>query len=158
VVSHISPDRPHSLRLSNLYCRTLLHGLYILCIMCLNQFDSCALIPQRKYEKCIFFWHRIFILFILVRPSELCCFLSFDIRFPKYAGLSAVFQSILMQNPITVFLRKILYLTNIVHGAESFLRCNLSLIYSRISQHFVEPEGSLLCSQEPSTGSHPEPH
>jgi hypothetical protein len=28
---------------------------------------------------------------------------------------------------------------------------------SRTSQHFMEPEGSLLCSQEPSTGPCPEP-
>jgi hypothetical protein len=42
---------------------------------------------------------------------------------------------------------------NQLHGAESFLRSHQSLIYSRISQHFMEPEeGSLPCSQEPSTG------
>jgi hypothetical protein len=28
--------------------------------------------------------------------------------------------------------------------------------YSRISQHFLEPTGSLLCSQEPSTGLYAE--
>jgi hypothetical protein len=29
--------------------------------------------------------------------------------------------------------------------------------YSRIFQHFMEPEGSLLCSQEPSTDPYPKP-
>jgi hypothetical protein len=29
--------------------------------------------------------------------------------------------------------------------------------YSRTSQHFMEPDGSLLCSQEPSTGPYPQP-
>jgi hypothetical protein len=29
--------------------------------------------------------------------------------------------------------------------------------YSRTSQHFMEPGGSLACSQHPSTGPYPEP-
>jgi hypothetical protein len=33
-----------------------------------------------------------------------------------------------------------------------FLRSRQSLSYARISQHFMEPESSLPCSQEPSTG------
>jgi hypothetical protein len=45
----------------------------------------------------------------------------------------------------------------IFHGAEPFLRSHQLLSYSRISQHFMEPEGSLLCSQEPSTGPCPKP-
>jgi hypothetical protein len=37
-----------------------------------------------------------------------------------------------------------------------FLRSCQLRSYSRISQHFMESEGSLLCSQEPSTGHYPE--
>jgi hypothetical protein len=48
-------------------------------------------------------------------------------------------------------------LTNQLHGAESFFRNRQSLIYSRIFQNFMESEGSVPRSQEPSTGSHPEP-
>jgi hypothetical protein len=38
----------------------------------------------------------------------------------------------------------------LTHGAETFLR---SCSYSRAFQHFMEPEGSLPCSQEPSTSA-----
>jgi hypothetical protein len=48
-------------------------------------------------------------------------------------------------------------LTNLPHGAESFLRRRQSLSYSRISKHFMEPEGSLPSSHEPSAGLYPEP-
>jgi hypothetical protein len=40
---------------------------------------------------------------------------------------------------------------SLFHGAESFLRSHQLLSYSGISQHFMEPEGSLPYSQEPST-------
>jgi hypothetical protein len=45
-------------------------------------------------------------------------------------------------------------LTNYVTpwSCESFLGSRQSLSYSRISQHFMEPKGSLPCSQEPSNG------
>jgi hypothetical protein len=38
---------------------------------------------------------------------------------------------------------------SLTHGAEPFLRSRQLCSYSRTSQHFMEPEGSLLCSQEP---------
>jgi hypothetical protein len=44
----------------------------------------------------------------------------------------------------------------LTYGAEPFWRSRQFCSYSRISQHFMEPEGSLLCSQEPSTSPCPE--
>jgi hypothetical protein len=41
---------------------------------------------------------------------------------------------------------------SLTHGAEPFLRSCQLCSYSRNSQHFMEPEGSLPCSREPSTG------
>jgi hypothetical protein len=46
---------------------------------------------------------------------------------------------------------------SLTHGVEPFLRSRQSCSHSRTSQHFIEPEGALLCSQEPSTGPCPEP-
>jgi hypothetical protein len=40
---------------------------------------------------------------------------------------------------------------------NSFLRSRQLCSYSRTSQNFMEPEGSLSRSQEPSTGPYPEP-
>jgi hypothetical protein len=45
---------------------------------------------------------------------------------------------------------------SLTHGAEPFLTSYQLCNYSNTSQNFMEHEGSLLCSQEPSTGP-PEP-
>jgi hypothetical protein len=43
------------------------------------------------------------------------------------------------------------------YGAEPFLIICQLCRHSGTSQHFKEPEDTSLCSQEPSTGSYPEP-
>jgi len=48
-------------------------------------------------------------------------------------------------------------LTYLLHGAESLLRSQLVLSYSRNSPHFMEPEGSLPHSHVPATCPYPEP-
>jgi hypothetical protein len=53
------------------------------------------------------------------------------------------------------FLPNLTYL--LTHGAEAFLRSRQLCSHSRISQRFMEPEGSLPPSQEPSIGPYPEP-
>jgi hypothetical protein len=47
-------------------------------------------------------------------------------------------------------------LNNWLHGAESIFRSNQSLSFWRISQHSMEHEGSIPCSQQPSTCTYPE--
>jgi hypothetical protein len=45
-----------------------------------------------------------------------------------------------------------------LYGAELFLRSRQLCSHSRTSQHFMELEGSIPCSQEPSTGHYPKPY
>jgi hypothetical protein len=48
--------------------------------------------------------------------------------------------------------------TNLLLGAEFFLRSRQSLSYSRIPQNVIETDASLPCSQEPSSGPYSETH
>jgi hypothetical protein len=48
----------------------------------------------------------------------------------------------------TLHLEETLTFTTITHGAEPFLRSRQLCSHSRTSQHFMEPEASLPCSQD----------
>jgi hypothetical protein len=54
------------------------------------------------------------------------------------------------------YLTKYTYL--LIHEAEPVLRSRQFCSHSRTSKHFTEPEGSIPCSQEPSTSPCPEPY
>jgi hypothetical protein len=49
------------------------------------------------------------------------------------------------------------YTNYLFHGAEPFLKSRQLCSYSRTSQHFMDCEGLLTCSQEPFTGPYPGP-
>jgi hypothetical protein len=56
---------------------------------------------------------------------------------------------------VNTYLR--LHSHSLTHGAEPLLRSRQLSSHSRTSQHFMEPESSLPCSQEPCTCSYSEP-
>jgi hypothetical protein len=53
---------------------------------------------------------------------------------------------------------RILRNVSLTHGAQHILGSRQLCSHSGSSQHFMQPESSLPCSQEPSTGLYTEPH
>jgi hypothetical protein len=76
-----------------------------------------------------------------------------------FVGLVVYFGS--EKNGTTAYNGKIatpsFHSNNWLHGVEPFLRSRKLRSYSRIFQHFMEPEGSPPRPSDPSTGPYPEP-
>jgi hypothetical protein len=68
----------------------------------------------------------------------------------QWIGLQGNFNVIFHKNYIYHNLTKYSPVKlKLTHGAETFLGSSQMCSYSRASQYFMEPEGSLSCSQEP---------
>jgi hypothetical protein len=77
---------------------------------------------------------------------------------PTLPQILLIWYEILSLTCVSVFILVFFNKTHsLTHGAEPFLRSRQLCSHSRTSKHFVEPESSLPCSQEPSTGPYPEP-
>jgi hypothetical protein len=57
-----------------------------------------------------------------------------------------------------VTIQKFVLNYSLTHGVQPFSRSRQLCSHSRISEHFMEPEGSIPRPQKPSTGPYPEPY
>jgi hypothetical protein len=87
------------------------------------------------------------------RGISVCPWLRFAIavRFISAVSVASSAQSAMLYQCDT-------YTYLLTYGAEPFLRSPQLWNPSRASQHFMEPEGSIPCSREPSTDPYPEPY
>jgi hypothetical protein len=74
---------------------------------------------------------------------------------PSWLSREEIFHYHLIQLTYLIYLCMALT-HSLTHGDQPFLRSRQFCSYSRTSQHFIEPESSLSCSQEPFTGPYPE--
>jgi hypothetical protein len=113
----------------------LILDLYILymyiCYVCMYEF----------YDGVLLKWLQI--LFVALND-----FIDRSLAFSDHQTITIylpLWSQTLLEKPIVL----LTYL--LTYGAEPFLRSRQLYSYSRTSQYFMEPEGSLPCSQEPST-------
>jgi hypothetical protein len=75
-----------------------------------------------------------------------------DIQYKSCGRLKCMRNSVaILKGSWNRFTKMLLHIHLLTHWSEPFFRRSQFCSYSRISQHFMEPEGSLPCSQEPST-------
>jgi hypothetical protein len=78
-------------------------------------------------------------------------------HYTQTKDILSIFGDITCEDLHTQLLRRIYNISlthSLTHGAEPFLGSCQLCSYSRTSQHFMEPGGSLPCSQEPSNIQH----
>jgi hypothetical protein len=90
-------------------------------------------------------FHRSSPLFVCQKHEKCTLPQSFPMN-----GLSLEFSSVTLKQQEKAYL--------LTHGAEPFLKSLQWCSRSRTSQHFLGPEGSIPCSQEPSIGPYPKPY